>query len=113
VDIEFLIQMLQLKSGLYYEGVRKQNTLEALNGLRKCGVIDEMVFIKLKDGTYFLKKLENLLRLLHDRSISELHESDFHKLALELDMKENGEKLREIYISKTEEIREIYEKYFS
>jgi len=28
-------------------------------------------------------------------------------------MKENGEKLREIYISKTEEIREIYEKYFS
>ena len=113
VDIEFLIQMLQLKSGLYYEGVRKQNTLEALNGLRKCGVIDEMVFIKLKDGTYFLKKLENLLRLLHDRSISELYESDFHKLALELDMKENGEKLREIYISKTEEIREIYEKYFS
>ena len=113
VDIEFLIQMLQLKSGLYYEGVRKQNTLEALNGLRKCGVIDEMVFIKLKDGTYFLKKLENLLRLLHDRAISELHESDFHKLALELDMKENGEKLREIYISKTEEIREIYEKYFS
>ncbi|MBF8303082.1 MAG: glutamate--ammonia ligase adenylyltransferase, partial [Candidatus Dadabacteria bacterium] len=113
VDIEFLIQMLQLKSGLYYERVRKQNTLEALNGLRKCGVIDEMVFIKLKDGTYFLKKLENLLRLLHDRSISELHESDFHKLALELDMKENGEKLREIYISKTEEIREIYEKYFS
>jgi len=72
-----------------------------------------MVFIKLKDGTYFLKKLENLLRLLHDRSISELYESDFHKLALELDMKENGEKLREIYISKTEEIREIYEKYFS
>ena len=113
VDIEFLIQMLQLKSGLYYEGVRKQNTLEALNGLRKCGAIDEMVFIKLKDGTYFLKKLENLLRLLHDRSISELYESDFHKLALELDMKENGEKLREIYISKTEEIREIYEKYFS
>lgn len=113
VDIEFLIQMLQLKSGFYYEGVRKQNTLEALNGLRKCGVIDEMVFIKLKDGTYFLKKLENLLRLLHDRSISELYESDFHKLALELDMKENGERLREIYISKTEEIRGIYERYFS
>ncbi len=113
VDIEFLIQMLQLKFGLYYEDVRRENTLEALNGLKRCGVIDVNVFIKLKDGIYFLKKLENLLRLLHDRSISELYESDFHKLALELDMKEDGEKLREIYVSKTEEIREIYESYFS
>jgi glutamate-ammonia-ligase adenylyltransferase len=113
VDIEFLIQMLQLKFGFLYKDVRKQNTLEALNGLRRCGVIDEEMFIKLKDGINFLKKLENLLRLLHDRSISELYENDFHKLALEIDMKENGEKLKEIYILKTEEIREIYESYFS
>ena len=113
VDIEFLIQMLQLKSGFRYEGVRSQNTLEALHGLSEFGLIDEKVFIILKDGIYFLKRLENLLRLLHDRSRSELYESDFHKLALELDMKENGEKLRKIYISKTDEIREIYERYFS
>ncbi len=113
VDIEFLIQMLQLKSGIRYEGVRSQNTLEALHGLSEFGLIDEKVFITLKDGIYFLKRLENLLRLLHDRSRSELYESDFHKLALELDMKENGEKLRKIYISKTDEIREIYERYFS
>ena len=113
VDIEFLIQMLQLKSGFRYEGVRSQNTLEALHGLSEFGLIDEKVFITLKDGIYFLKRLENLLRLLHDRSINELYESDFHKLALELDMKENGEKLRKIYISKTDEIREIYERYFS
>ncbi len=113
VDIEFLIQMLQLKSGFRYEGVRSQNTLEALHGLSEFGLIDEKVFITLKDGIYFLKRLENLLRLLHDRSRSELYESDFHKLALELDMKENGEKLRKIYISKTDEIREIYERYFS
>ncbi|MGH7908776.1 MAG: bifunctional [glutamate--ammonia ligase]-adenylyl-L-tyrosine phosphorylase/[glutamate--ammonia-ligase] adenylyltransferase, partial [Thermodesulfobacteriota bacterium] len=113
VDIEFLIQMLQLKSGFRYEGVRSQNTLEALHGLSEFGLIDERVFITLKDGIYFLKRLENLLRLLHDRSRSELYESDFHKLALELDMNENGEKLRKIYISKTDEIREIYERYFS
>lgn len=113
VDIEFIVQMLQLKSGFRYEGVRSQNTLEALHGLSEFGLIDEKVFITLKDGIYFLKKLENLLRLLHDRSRSELYESDFHKLALELDMKENGERLREIYISKTEEIRGIYERYFS
>lgn len=113
VDIEFLVQMLQLKFGHHYEGVRRQNTLKALDGLRRFGVIEEEVFITLKDGFYFLKKLENLLRLLHDRSISELYESDFHKLALELDMKENDEKLRKIYSSKTEEIRKIYDMYFS
>jgi len=113
VDIEFLVQMLQLKFGGSYKSVRKQNTLEALYGLRESGLIEERVFNTLKDGFYFLKRLENLLRLLHDRSISEIYDSDFHKLALELGMKENGEKLKEIYISKTEEIRNIYESYFS
>jgi glutamate-ammonia-ligase adenylyltransferase len=113
VDIEFLIQMLQLRFGYDYEEVRKQNSLEALQELRKCGLIEERAFSILKEGLNFLKKLENLLRLFHDGSTSELYENDFHKLALELDMKENGDKLREIYLSKTDEIRKIYEEYFS
>ncbi|HEX3034071.1 MAG TPA: bifunctional [glutamate--ammonia ligase]-adenylyl-L-tyrosine phosphorylase/[glutamate--ammonia-ligase] adenylyltransferase [Thermodesulfobacteriota bacterium] len=111
VDIEFLVQMLQLRFGGYYENVRKQNTLRALEELRSCGLVDEKVFSVLADGLRFLKKLENLLRLLHGRSISELYESDFHKLAFELGMKENGDKLREIYVSKTGEIRRIYDEY--
>lgn len=113
VDIEFLVQMLQLRFGRYCRNIRKQNTLEALEGLWRFGAIEEKEFIALKDGFYFLKKLENLLRLLHDRSISEIYESDFHKLSLELDMKESGERLKEIYSSKTEQIRRIYDKYFS
>jgi hypothetical protein len=56
--------------------------------------------------------MENLLRLLHDRSINELYESDFQKLASELDMKNGGRKLREGHISRTNKIREIYDKYF-
>lgn len=113
IDIEFLVQMLQLRFGGRCEDIRTQNTLAALEGLRANELVEENVFHTLKDGLYFLKKLENLLRLLHDRSISEIYESDFHKLASELGMKENGEKLREIYISKTDEIRGIYENYFS
>lgn len=113
VDIEFLVQMLQLKFGRSCEGIRTQNTFKALDGLRRSGVIEEKAFTTLKDGLYFLKKLENLLRLLHDRSISELYESDFHMMALELGMKENGEKLREVYSSRTEETRRIYNMYFS
>ncbi|MCK5391335.1 MAG: hypothetical protein KAJ31_02820, partial [Deltaproteobacteria bacterium] len=83
--------------------------LDALNGN---GMIENKDFKVLKEGLYFLKKMENLLRLLHNRSINELYESDFQKLASELDMKNEGQKLKEEYISKTNKIREIYDKYF-
>ncbi|MCZ6469327.1 MAG: bifunctional [glutamate--ammonia ligase]-adenylyl-L-tyrosine phosphorylase/[glutamate--ammonia-ligase] adenylyltransferase, partial [Candidatus Dadabacteria bacterium] len=112
VDIEFLVQMLQLKYGGEYENVRVQNTIDALFGLRYSGLMEDGEFKILKEGLFFLKKMENLLRLLHDRSINELYESDFQKLASELDMKNEGRKLREKYISRTNKIREIYDKYF-
>ena len=112
VDIEFLVQMLQLKYGREYQDVRVQNTLDALLALRFNGLMEDEEFKILKEGLFFLKKMENLLRLLHNRSINELYESDFQKLASELDMKNEGQKLKEEYISKTNKIREIYDKYF-
>ncbi|HWP90768.1 MAG TPA: bifunctional [glutamate--ammonia ligase]-adenylyl-L-tyrosine phosphorylase/[glutamate--ammonia-ligase] adenylyltransferase [Thermodesulfobacteriota bacterium] len=113
VDIEFLVQMLQLKFGRDYRPVRTQNTHQALEALNRCDLIDEDTFRVLRDGLYFLKKMENMLRLLHDGATSELYENDFRKLALELNTKGDGEKLKETYISKTNEIRRIYERYFS
>jgi glutamate-ammonia-ligase adenylyltransferase len=112
VDIEFLVQMLQLKYGREYQDVRVQNTLDALRALRFNALMEDEKFNILKEGLFFLKKMENLLRLLHDRSINELYESDFQKLASELGMKNEGQKLKEEYISKTNKIREIYDKYF-
>ena len=112
VDIEFLVQMLQLKYGGEYPDVRVQNTMDALFALRSSGLMEDGEFEILKEGLFFLKKMENLLRLLHDRSINELYESDFQKLASELDMKNEGQKLKEEYISKTNKVREIYDKYF-
>lgn len=113
VDIEFLVQMLQLKYGGEHREVRAQNTLEALTGLRGANLIGGKEFEILKEGLYFLKKMENLLRLLHDRSINELYESDFEKLSSELDPEQDGQALRERYAAKTEKIRKIYDKYFS
>ena len=112
VDIEFLVQMLQLKYGSKYKELRVQNTVDALFALNNDGLIENKDFEILKEGLYFLKKMENLLRLLHDRSINELYESDFEKLASELNMKKDGQKLKEKYVSKTNKIREIYDKYF-
>ncbi|MEQ9619640.1 MAG: bifunctional [glutamate--ammonia ligase]-adenylyl-L-tyrosine phosphorylase/[glutamate--ammonia-ligase] adenylyltransferase [Deltaproteobacteria bacterium] len=113
VDIEFLVQMLQLRHGGEYKKVRAQNTLQALTGLRDENLIEEKEFEVLRDGLLFLRKIENLLRLLHDRSINELYESDFEKLSSELDKKSEGKILREIYVSRTGKIRTIYDKYFS
>ena len=86
--------------------------MEALTGLRLCDLIKERYCQVLHDGFYFLKRLENLLRLLHDRSISELYESDFQRLAAEMELTEDGDDLRKTYILETEEIRGIYDEYF-
>lgn len=112
VDIEFLVQMLQLRHGGGHAEVRGQNTLDALGGLRDAGIIKEKDYTALSDGLYFLKRMENLLRLLHDRSINELYESDFEKLSSELGMEPGGKDLREKYLAVTNTIRKIYDRYF-
>jgi glutamate-ammonia-ligase adenylyltransferase len=112
VDIEFLVQMLQLKFGGKYENLRVQNTVDALGALNKDKLIKDKDYEVLKEGLFFLKKMENLLRLLHNRSINELYESDFEKLASELSIKNDAKQLKEEYIMKTDEIRDIYDQYF-
>ncbi len=112
VDIEFLVQMLQLKYGSEYKDLRVQNTVDALDALNTNGLIENKEYKILKEGLYFLKMMENILRLLHDRSINELYESDFEKLASEMNMEQDGQKLKEKYISKTNKIRETYDTYF-
>jgi len=112
VDIEFLVQMLQLRYGREHKELRAKNTAKALNALREAKIILKKEYLILNEGLFFLKKMENLLRLLHDRSINELYESDFQKLAVELDMGTSGDELKMKYESKTAKIREIYEKYF-
>ena len=113
VDIEFLVQMLQLRYGKEKLTLRTRNTSEALNALLEDKIILKKEYKLLSEGLVFLKRLENLLRLLHDRSINELYESDFEKLAAELDTESSGEKLREKYEDRTSAIRKIFEKYFS
>ncbi len=111
VDIEFLVQMLQLKYGSKYKDLRVQNTAQALDALKGEGLIKKREYEILKGGLSFLRKMENMLRLLHDRSINELYESDFEKLATEMNVGP-GQKLKEEYISITDKIRDIYDKYF-
>lgn len=113
VDIEFLVQMMQLRYGSEYGNVRCQNTIEALNRLRSEGLISDADHETLHEAYLFLKKMENLLRLLHDRSISKLHESDFDHLSLEMEGYSSSADLKRRYSDITEKVRSVYDKYFA
>lgn len=113
VDIEFIVQMLQLRHGREHQSIRRQNTLDALGGLEEADLIDKQTYGVLKGGLVFLRTLENLLRLYHDRSTNELRKEDFDTLAVEMDLGTGGDELRMLYLEKTGEIREIYESFFS
>lgn len=112
VDVEFVVQMLQLRYGKDNQNVRCRNTLDALEELKDKKIVKLADAKRLEEGYLFLKRMENLLRLLHDRSISELKESDFDRLTIELEEFKNTDDLKKNYRSITENIRKIYEGFF-
>jgi glutamate-ammonia-ligase adenylyltransferase len=64
VDIEFLVQMLQLKHGRENPSLRVPGTLEALSALRLAGLLDVDDFQYLSESFRFLRTIEARLRLM-------------------------------------------------
>lgn len=112
VDIEFIVQMLQLRHGGEHPALRTPNTLEALDVMRAEGLMEGSTYTDLRRGLLFLRKVENKLRLHHDRSTNELRHKDFENLAGEMGLDVGDEGLLAIYKRTTERIREIYEGFF-
>jgi len=75
LDIEFATQFLQLR-----HQIATRSTLEALRIARTRDLIDDETFGTLDGGYRFLRKIENRLRIVHDRPIHE-----FPKDPVELD----------------------------
>ena len=113
VDIEFIVQMLQLRYGKKYRSIRHGNTLEAIKALGNKGLVDPKEVSCLVEGYRFLKRMENLLRLLKDKSISDVKDSDFDRLAIESRTYKKGKELKNRYKDITHQIRDIYRKYFN
>ncbi len=86
VEIEFLVQLLQLKHGPAREELRSTNTIELLDKLADSGIISRRAHDDLSATLVFLRKIENRLRLMHNRPLSEIpSEPDaLDKLALRL-----------------------------
>ncbi len=89
VEIEFLVQLLLLKHGALLPELRLTNTLEGLEALQRTGRLSHQAHDDLNAALLFLRRIENRLRLMHDRSLNELPaESDaLNKLALRLNIR--------------------------
>jgi glutamate-ammonia-ligase adenylyltransferase len=72
VDVEFVVQYLQLKHGKIFPEIRSPNTLVALKAMKACGIVTEQDAATLLDGYKFLRRLENMLRIIHDYSMNDL-----------------------------------------
>jgi glutamate-ammonia-ligase adenylyltransferase len=74
VDIEFLVQMLQLRHGHENAALRVPNALAALRQLHAAGVLSAADYEYFTDSYTFLRRVESRLRLLHAGARNELPE---------------------------------------
>ena len=72
VDIEFAVQTLQLVHGGEVPSVRVQNTLLAIDRLHKIGALTKAQCDGFTEAYQFLRRVENALRIVHDRTLDAL-----------------------------------------
>lgn len=86
VDVEFLVQLFQLKYGREEAALCTPNTWDALEALRTTGLLSQPDHSVLRTSYDFLRLVESRLRIVHNRSLDELPEGkeDLEKLARRL-----------------------------
>jgi glutamate-ammonia-ligase adenylyltransferase len=86
VDVEFLVQLFQLKYGRQHAGLRTGNTWQTLDALKTTELLSEAEHAVLRKSYAFLRLVEDRLRIVHNRSLDELPEApeDLEKLARRL-----------------------------
>ncbi len=72
VDIEFAVQTLQLVHGGRETSVRVQNTPLAIERLHEIGVLTKAQCDGFAEAYQFLRRVENALRIVHDRALDAL-----------------------------------------
>jgi glutamate-ammonia-ligase adenylyltransferase len=72
VDVEFLVQLFQIKHGRDSEQLRMPNTWRGLDALADAGLIESTAHQALRAGYDFLRTVESRLRIFHNLSVDEL-----------------------------------------
>ncbi|MGH7859722.1 MAG: DUF294 nucleotidyltransferase-like domain-containing protein, partial [Candidatus Binatia bacterium] len=116
VDVEFLVQMLQLRHGAAHPAVRLRSTERALEALFKEGVLPAEEFRALHQGYRFLRRLENSLRIERDQPVEALEHEAAPTLARRVGYtgppEDAARELLAEFESVRESIRRIYESRF-
>jgi glutamate-ammonia-ligase adenylyltransferase len=108
-DIEFLVQRLLLEHGCDRPELRQSNTWQALAALRQAGILEEAEHEALSAGYAFVLRVQNRLRIVHNRTIDIIPEetSEVEKLARRLGM-DSGGRLTEELETHRQAIRAVY-----
>jgi glutamate-ammonia-ligase adenylyltransferase len=69
VDVEFLVQLFQLKYGGHRAELRTPNTWDGLDALLTAGLLDAADHATLHSGYDFLLRVQSQLRIVHNRSL--------------------------------------------
>ncbi len=81
-DIEFLVQGLQLIHVAESPSLLSGNTLEALEALATCGILEDDLVKGLRKDYVFLRRVEHYLQILHDRQTHAIPRSEEEREAL-------------------------------
>jgi glutamate-ammonia-ligase adenylyltransferase len=93
VDVEFLVQLFQIKYGHEYPALRTGNTWGGLDALKQTGLLSEGEHATLRSSYDFLRLVESRLRIVHNRTLDELPGApeDLEKLARRLGYENHAE----------------------
>ncbi len=119
IDVEFLVQMLQLRFGREHAPLRQRDTLGAAGALRELRLLGARDHRILVEGYTFLRRLGHRLRLERDQDthILEREPGRLRAVALALGYEEKprkspGAALLRDYEKRRERIRACYERFF-
>jgi glutamate-ammonia-ligase adenylyltransferase len=120
-DVEFLVQLFQLAYGPELPTLRTPNTWQALDSLRDAGLLSSAEHADLRAGYDFLLRALSRLRIVHNRSLSELPDSinEVDKLGRRLGfdgssaflahMEKHTKRTRELFLAVLERERKSHE----
>lgn len=109
-DVEFAVQLLQLRHGREHPEVLRANVWEALEALQSAGLLGQAEMVALRDGYSFLRFVEARLRIVTDRPLTEVPDNpdDLAKLARRIGFQTPEAFLGELAV-KREAVRKAYE----
>jgi glutamate-ammonia-ligase adenylyltransferase len=111
-DVEFAVQLLQMRNGGKGEGLRSTNTKEAVNAARELALLSEEDGEQLLAGYSFLEQVRNHLFLMAARPVDVLPVKPEELEALGIAMgfqQQPRQEVEEAYLRMTRRIRRIAE----